>query len=167
MTYRGELSYELLRELLAYDPDTGIFTWKVDVARNVKAGSVAGSTVGIGYRNIRIYRLAYRAHRLAWLFMTGKWPIDMIDHINGVRDDNRFANLREATCEQNRRNSGKHAASGSGFKGVSWKEGRGWRAYIHVQGKQRHLGYFSTPGKAHAAYVAAAKKYHGEFARFE
>src|ERR1700719_1662744 len=93
-----------LRELLSYDPETGVFRWLVRKRQNVKAGDVAGSFDGCGYCKISIDRRAYKAHRLAWLYMTGEWPPAEIDHINMNRADNRFANLRLATRHQNMAN---------------------------------------------------------------
>ena len=151
-----------LRELLNYDPVTGVFTWIVARGSH-KPGAVAGRKHG--YVNIMIDGRMYKAHRLAWLYVTGEWPEADIDHVNMNKRDNRFYNLREATRSQNRMHTGAHADSKSGAKGVSWyKRGRKWRAAIHVGGKQRHLGYFATKAEAMLAYSAAARSIFGEFA---
>lgn len=162
------LTRDRLREVLDYQPDTGIFTWKISTARCVKVGEVAGVMNGSSYRLIRIDRHLYRAHRLAWLYVTGDWPSAEVDHINGMKGDNRFVNLREATSSQNKRNVRKRSDNVSGFKGVTWvSQGNRWRAQIRVNGILKHIGYFGTPSDAHAAYTSAAAKYHHEFARFE
>jgi hypothetical protein len=161
------ITAERLRELLAYDPTSGGFAWRVDRGGLAKAGQIAGSRNGIGYVNIRVDGRDYSAHRLAWLHVTGAWPAGQIDHINGVRDDNRIANLREATNAQNQWNRA-HQGSVSGFKGVKWcKIQRKWRAELRKDGRKIHLGRFATVEEAHAAYCAAADEHFGEFARPE
>lgn len=110
----------------------------------------------------------YAAHRLAWLYMTGRWPDRHIDHKNLVRDDNRFENLREATPNENMHNRGVQKNNRSGFKGVRWMPNRGpraWQANLKQGGKQRLIGYFATAEEASAAYTAAAQALRGEFAR--
>lgn len=161
------LTADRLREVVDYDPGTGVFTWKASTRGHVKKGSVAGSVKERGYRGIGIDGILYREHRLAFLYQTGEWPKEQIDHINGVRDDNRYANLREATNAENRRNSKRRVNNRSGFKGVSWhNQSRRWRARIKLHGKSTHLGLFASKENAYAAYCAAAEKYHGEFGRF-
>ena len=150
--------------LLDYEPTTGIFTWRVSCGR-VKSGSFAGSVHPDGYRRIRVSRRAIVAHRIAWAISTGKWPVDQIDHVNGIRDDNRLANLREATQAQNQQNQqNQRRAQGhskSGYLGVCFhKDARKWQAQIGVAGKVRHLGNFATAELAHAAYVAAKAVLH-------
>ena len=105
-------------------------------------------------------------HRLAWLYMTGKWPVAQIDHINMVKNDNRWSNLREATKAQNKANS--PGRSTCGFKGVYVVKKRGtikYRAQLRSAGKLHDLGYYRTPEEANAAYAVAAERMHGEFAR--
>jgi hypothetical protein len=154
-----------LRELLHYDPETGVFTWAVS-AGTACAGAVAGSLNNRGYRAIMIGRRYYAAHRVIWLWMTGEWPKHEIDHINMDKGDNRWANLREATHSQNNANSSTYANNSSGFKGVHWfKRHRKWQAGIRINGKKTHLGYFDTPHQAYANYCLAARKYFGEYAR--
>lgn len=156
---------ELVRELLIYNPETGVFTWRVNRGW-LKAGTVAGSPHRAGYTILGIALRMYRAHRIAWLYMTGKWPADAIDHINGIRDDNRWANLREATWQENLRSTKRRIDNTSGFKGVR-KEGTKWVASIYPNRKRIKLGTFDTPEEAHAAYCAAAEQLYGEFARPE
>jgi hypothetical protein len=106
------------------------------------------------------------AHRVIWAIVYGRWPRDQIDHINGVKDDNRLANLREATAVTNQRNQKRHSDKAPLPKGVSAYANCGtFRARIVVNGKSIFLGTFPTAEEAHAAYVAAARRYFGEFAR--
>jgi hypothetical protein len=159
-------SLERVRELLKYDAETGIFTWKVHRASNAMPGMVAGRRERDGYRRIAVDGVWCRAHRLAWLYVHGQWPREHIDHINGIRDDNAIANLREATNAQNLCNRGRTSRNKSGFKGVHWHGGAGqWTAQIRINGQPRHLGYFADPEAAHRAYVEAADRLHGAFAR--
>jgi hypothetical protein len=160
------LTQKRLKEVLNYDPETGEFTWLVSAGRRVRVGDVAGYQRPDGYCRIQIDGRNYRAHRLAWLHMTGEWPPHQIDHINGDPSDNRTSNLRPATHSQNMANSRKPRHNTSGFKGVSWQAAqRKWVASLKVNGRTRFLGRFDCPAAAHAAYVAAAVKHSGEFAR--
>lgn len=165
--YREELTVQRLRELLDYDPETGVFTWRVRRGGAAVAGSVAGSIRDDGYRDIKVDGPNYMAQRLAWLYMTGSWPTDEIDHKNCVRADNWWENLREATHSQNTKNALTRRDNTSGFKGVSfYKRNSRWQARIKHAGRQRHLGYFDTAAEAHAVYRAAATAIDPEFARF-
>lgn len=141
-----------------YDPVTGILTWRVDRSTWVKAGDVAGSIDGNGYVNIQISGTGYKAHRLAWLWVTSEWPKAEIDHINRIKDDNRWVNLREATHSQNTINiSPRNRLLPRGVK----RKGRKFTAEI---GKPNlYLGTFDTPEEARAAYVVAAQDLYGEF----
>ena len=89
-----------LKEILDYNTETGIWTWRVNQARRIKIGQRAGTIISDGHRHIGISGKFYKAHRLAWLYMTGEFPKDEIDHINGVPDDNRWCNLRTYICKQ-------------------------------------------------------------------
>jgi HNH endonuclease/AP2 domain len=160
------LTTKRLRELLSYAPYTGDFTRLVTIKHNALKGAVVRSYDAYGYLRISIDGRRYRAHRLAWFYMTGSWPPHEIDHINGVRDDNRFSNLRLATHAQNHQNKGLSTTNTSGLKGASWHgRSRKWRARIVAGGRQISLGYFSTPEDAHASYCTAALEYFSEFAR--
>lgn len=143
-----------LRELFSYDPVTGVFTRRTSVGGS-KAGSVAGHAAYDGYVYIQADGKRYSAHRLAWLFVHGRWPYEQTDHINGVRSDNRIANLREATNLQNVQNQ-KSAHSNnksSGVLGVSWhSRDRKWRAQIQVDGKKKLIGSYDSIAEAKAAY---------------
>ena len=159
------LTAKRLRELLHYDPATGVFTRRVS-RQGFNAHTVAGSLhKQSGYVIMGVDRRSYRAHRLAWLYMTGHWPAEL-DHKNGDRSDNRWDNLREAGRTQNNANAKRREDNSSGFKGVSWDRANGrWRAYINVDGRQKHLGRFDAIESAAAAYSIAAKATFGEFAR--
>jgi hypothetical protein len=164
------LTAERLRELLDYDPLTGVFLWRVTRGRAV-AGAVAGHMETgdrtRGYWVIMIDRKLYRAHRLAWFYVHGAWPQDEIDHRNLVRQDNRMANLRQATRSQNRANY-RLRPQNSGMKGITYRRKTGkWQAQIQVEGKKINIGSFLKPEEAHAAYRSAALHHFGEFARFE
>lgn len=164
-------TYAEVMAALDYDPETGHFTWKVrlDMPRqwNTRwAGTVVGTLTAWGYIAIVFNGVAQRAHRLAWLVMKKKWPTAELDHRNGIRHDNRWRNLREATNVTNQYNQGCHRDNSTGFKGVYPMRDK-FAARIKVDKKRIFMGSFATPQDAHAAYSAAARKYHGEFARTE
>jgi hypothetical protein len=156
--------------LLSYEPETGLFRWKVQ--RNshggkVRPGAIAG-TPSYGYVAIKVLGRLWRAHRLAWLFMTGDVPPKgmEIDHINGERTDNRWANLRCVTRSQNNYNMGVSRRNVSGVKGVSWVADRGqWLARLKIEGRIVHLSQFDEKERAIAARKEGERRYHGEFAR--
>jgi hypothetical protein len=155
-----------VKELLDYDPSTGIFVRRVSRG-GISAGSVAGYIRGDGYRYISIDGKSYYGSRLAWFISHCYWPkLREIDHRNLNRSDDRLSNLRRATSAQNNQNRRLMKHNACGFKGVYWDRGRSkWVAQIMIGGKDKWLGYFTTPELAHAAYKRAARKYHGEFAR--
>jgi hypothetical protein len=158
------LTAERLRELLDYDPETGIFTWRANRGR-ARAGMVAGYLARDGYRLIEIDGHPYQAHRLAWLYVFGEWPEGYLDHRDCDRDNNAIDNLRTANRHQNAGNSRISKRNTSGYKGVSWhKRDRKWQAQIYRDGKACSLGYFDDPEEAHEAYMDAAREYWGEFA---
>ena len=162
----GDLTHDRLTHLLRYDRLTGKFIRRVSTAPRALAGMEAGDIDGRGYRRLRIDRKRYLAHRVAWFYVTGKWPEKEIDHKNGDKLDNRWRNLREAEVCENRRNSRVHKDSVSGHKGVSLNSTSGkWRARIWVEGQEVSLGAFETPEQAAEAYASAAKRHFGEFAR--
>lgn len=152
-----------LRELLRYDQYTGEFVRLVDRQR-YRAGTIAGSFDARGYLCIGLDGKTYKSHRLAWLYMTGAWPEQEIDHIDGDRSNNRFDNLRPATHEQNARNQKLRADNIARLKGVRLN-GATWQARIRIAGRTVSIGEFDSPEMAHGAYVAKAQEIFGEFAR--
>ena len=170
------LTADYLRTILDYDPETGIFTWKEreDAApqwnsrlAGKRAGTLqpngrGGNTIVIG-----INGRTYPAHRLAWLYMTERWPAKIIDHRDGNCINNAFANLREATNSQKKAKDKRRSNNVSGYKGVSRSPSgclKPWTARIQVNGNVHYLGLFDTPEEAHNEYIKAAKKHFGEFA---
>lgn len=149
------LTAERLRALLNYDPGTGLFTYRNSRGR-CRAGSVAGSFDKEGYVVIGLDYRAYKAHRLAWLYVTGAWPADQIDHIDGKQDNNRWANLRDADPSVNAQNRHRY----KGVPGVTPAAYGRFRAQIHVQGQKRYLGSFRSAEEAHAAYITAKRALH-------
>ncbi len=155
------LTPDHLRRLLHYDPEAGVFHWKSPRARCLSPGDKAGNKHPRGYVRIKIGRWSYQAHRLAWLYVHGRWPADEIDHRNGKRDDNRIANLRECSRGENNQNTSRYCSNSSGIHGVTWhKATNRWRARIAAGGKQRHLGLFHSAEDAQAAYLAAKAELH-------
>lgn len=143
------ITTENVRQLFDYDPETGVLSWRA-------TGRRAGSRSDRGYRDIKIGRRKWREHRVIWLWMTGRWPEDQIDHENRVRDDNRWANLRVVDQTTNQRNRSLQKNNTSGVPGVSYhKRDRCWRARIKANGEYVHLGSFQTFEDAVAARRAA------------
>ena len=159
------LKWSRVRELFNFDPDTGVFTYK-QVPRNTgfKIGDEAGYIRDGKYRMIKIDGRPYYAHRLAWFYMYGVWPAKIIDHINGNKQDNRIANLRNASMSQNKSNGETYANNTSGYKGVV-KCGKRWKAQITHNNKVIYLGLHDTKEEAHQAYLLAAKGLQEDFAR--
>lgn len=150
------LSVETLRTLFTYDEKTGWLSWTPESGRR-RLGR-AGAVVGKGYRSITIGNVHYREHRLVWAYVHGQWPDDLIDHINGIRDDNRIANLRQVTQATNPQNA-EALPNKSGYPGV-YKDGRKYYFRVSIDGKQRHSTSFETPELAHEAYLATKRKVH-------
>lgn len=160
------ITQEELRELLSYDPDTGVFKWLKSINNRVKVGDTPKAIAGRGYYTVQIYGSRYYLHRLAMFYVTGEWPPQDVDHINGDIKDNRISNLRHATRSQNLKNTRGHKDSVSGFKGVTFYPVRGvYRSRIYVDGKNIWLGSYRTAEEAAEAYIEASKRLHGEFAR--
>lgn len=152
------------RSFLSYDESTGIFT-RIRSMHGLLVGKPTGVLAPNGYLRIRLCGRWYPAHRLAWFYVTGEWPPEDIDHKDGHRANNRFANLRLASRSENLGNMRVKAHS-CAYKGVSFYKRTGrWRARIRKDGKLIDLGYHGTPEQAHAAYVSAAAIHFGEFAR--
>lgn len=156
-----DMTHKKLKELLLYSEETGEFTWAEKSVRKTMIGNIAGTVQLKGHIQIQLFGVKYLAHRLAWLYVTGSWPNGSIDHINRVPSDNRFCNLREVNHSQNAQNSSFVPENKSGFLGVRWaKHANKWRAKIKLGGREIHLGYFSTPDDAGAAYLEAKKELH-------
>jgi hypothetical protein len=164
---KNDITAEAVRSLLDYDAKTGFFTWRNPHAcSSRKAGDVAGSVSPSGYLIITIGKSGYKAHRIAWLHHFGDWPQSIIDHADGNRLNNAISNLRECDQSQNCANMKVTRRSSTGLKGAYWhKKDQRFISKIRVRGKYINLGYHQTAEQAHSAYVAAAQKYHGEFAR--
>jgi hypothetical protein len=146
------LTQARLQEIAHYNPETGVFVRKT-------TGKKLGAIVAGGYRVAMIDGERHREHRLAWFYVNGVWPNNQLDHVNRVVDDNRIANLREATNKQNQENTSRRNDNISGVKGVSKATDRKkWRARITHFEKTTHLGYFDTKEEAHFAYEVAAKE---------
>ena len=153
-----ELTAERLREMLKYYPGSGKFMWLKHTSSTGRAYGSAGNINAIGYVRISVDGRSYLAHRLAWLYMTGAWPSELIDHINGDRQDNRFCNLREATVRENQQNIEARAGS----LGTYWnKKSQRWAAQIRLgDGRRKGLGLFATQVDAHQAYLKAKAEHH-------
>jgi len=156
-----DLTAARLRELLNYDPETGLLTWRA-ARHGVFAGAVAGWISRQGYIHLSVEGCTQQAHRLAWLHVHGTWPAQHIDHINGIRDDNRIANLRDVPPRVNAENTRKaRPTNKSGVMGIRKSRTPGkWQAFIVVNGKRRYLGTFPSTEDAHGAYVAAKRIHH-------
>lgn len=162
---RPRLTAERLREVLSYDPLTGEFRRRVATCNAVRVGEIAGAAAGRGYLTINIDGAKCYAHRLAVLYMTGKFPKSRTDHIDQNTANNAWANLRHANASSNAANSRLRRNNTSGFKGVHWAaQKRKWCAQIRLDGRKTKLGYFDIAEEAHAAYMTAAIGHFGEFA---
>lgn len=157
---KADLTAEQLRELVHYDPETGAITWIAGPQRGKPFGhrdprGYIQASIGGNRRRIRIY-----AHQAAWLYMTGKWPENDIDHRDHDKSNNRFDNLRDLPRFANQQNQIKaHANNKTGFLGVYARKSR-FCSTIFVHGKAVHIGTFDTPAEAHAAYVEAKRRLH-------
>jgi hypothetical protein len=157
----NHINSTLLREILKYDPDIGIFTWNKKICKRTVIGKPAGCLRN-GYITINILGKRYQAHRLALIYVYGNCDSKDVDHINGIKNDNRISNLRLATRSENKQNQiSKQPNNKSGYTGVDWhKATKLWRATITTMRKQKHLGLFKTPEEAYATYVAAKRQLH-------
>ena len=154
------LTQKRLKELLNYDPETGVFTWRKTVGSRGIAGSVAGSLRKNGYVSIMVDKTSVYAHRLAWLYVYGEMPSKEIDHINHSKTDNSISNLRCVSHAQNGKNTSIPSDNKSGAVGViKDKINNKWMAYINANGKRIHLGRFVEFDKAVAARKDAELKF--------
>lgn len=155
-----------VQDIYHYDPLTGYFTYKVRTAQRIHVGDRAGTLSSDGYWSVRFNGKIHRAGRLAFYYMTGRWPDPEIDHKDGNPLNDAWDNLREATSSQQKMNTKKRRDNSSGIKGVSWnKLSNKWRADIMLNGKSKFLGHFDDIHQAEKAYLAAQSDLFGEFAR--
>jgi hypothetical protein len=147
-----------LTKIVSYDPNTGAFTWLSHRGNGVRAGAIAGCITGRGYVQLNIMRRSEWAHRLAFLYMTGKFPEAEVDHINGDKGDNAFSNLRCADRFLNAQNK-RTSQGSSGVLGVR-RRGNRFEASIKASKVSTYLGRFATPEEAHSAYLAAKRRLH-------
>lgn len=140
-----------LRDVLSYEPETGLFRWKTVASYIVKVGGVAGSIEKKGYIAITYRGIRYKAHRLAFAFYYGREPAEQIDHINGLKSDNRIVNLREVSQRENQVNTPKHRSGR--LPGAYLNSNRKWQAQATVNKKRYYLGQFDTEEKAHFRYM--------------
>ena len=179
----SNLTYERLRSVISYDPDSGIAIWLPRTpsmfkeghhsadnscaswnARN--AGKIAGGIAANGYYNISIDGERYQIHRVIFFYMTERWPIPICDHRDGDASNNKWNNLRETTQGKNTQNKSIQSNNKLGIKWVNWdKQHRKYVAHIRTNSKNRHLGYFDCPAAAHLVAFIEADKHFGEFAR--
>ena len=152
------LSLDKLKQQLDYCADTGVFTWAVTKNR-VSKGDVAGFKTSKGYLSTKLNGKTYKLHRLAWFYVYGTWPKNQIDHINGIRTDNRICNIRDVLPVENSQNrSLARKGSKSGVIGVSIERGHRYRSTLQINGVKHNLGTFDTPEEASSAYNAKKTK---------
>ena len=183
MSEQNNITQEYLKSILDYNPETGIFRWKVRSVNMFEDGFFSAEhncnlwnarfvgkppgSIDNGYLRISINYEKYRAHILAWVIINGSWPERDIDHINLDRSDNRICNLRLSEDGGNSKNCPKRKDNKTGYKSVHFcKRDKKYIARIQNNGKRIIVGYFSTPEEAHEAYKEAALRLHGEYARF-
>lgn len=160
----AKLTAKRLREVVQYNPDTGFFKRLISRSNRIAPGGLTGvATAENGYASINIDGTVYKAQRLVWLYVYGEFPDGIVDHINGIPSDNRLVNLRVATKSENLCNRPRPKNNTSGLKGIC-RENKKWKAQIVKNGVHYYIGIFDTKEEAHAAYIIAAKKIHGEFA---
>ena len=159
------MNQKKLKSLLRYDPETGLFTWLVCLSNRAPIGKVVGDGKSVDdYVLVSIQGKRYLAHRLAVLYMIGRWPTKDVDHKNGRKNDNRWRNLRPATNAENHRNIGVRSNNTSGITGVTWDSSRErWKVHIKADGKFMNLGRYRSFTKAWTVRVLAEHVYFGEF----
>lgn len=151
------LTLDRLKEVLAYDPETGIFRWTVTRNNYVRKDQIAGAINHQGYVVIKVDGVSYQAHRLAWLFVKGKWPEGVLDHIDHCESNNSIGNLRDIPNEENYKNRRRRSDNRSGIAGVMFHNGK-WQARIVFEGKRISLGHFDRiSDAARARHIAKSK----------
>lgn len=171
-------SWEYLNECFNYDPDTGVLSWKTRPVHHFKppylnrwnvknAGNIVSTISHYGYIVVGIDGVKHPAHRVIFKLMTGLDPAEYIDHINNIKNDNRWSNLREATQSENERNRPVDRDNVAGLKGVTFHKLKNkYSARIAVNGEHIYLGIYDSAEEAHAVFVDASLKYHGDFAYY-
>ena len=155
------VTQDQLKELLHYDPETGVFTNKVTRNARAKQGTAAGALTVDGYIVIQISMQKIHAHRLAWLYVHGCWPKNQIDHINRIRNDNRLCNIRDVTPSENIHNASDNSRNTSGYRGVTWNcQSKKWQAQTMVRYKYVYLGLYDCPKEAFAVVDAKRRELH-------
>jgi hypothetical protein len=161
----GENVEQSLREYFRYDDTTGRFYW-IKNKHRATAGSLAGTLSNEGYLMLTLSRKKYSAHRVAWLFANGHWPKQHIDHINGIRSDNRICNLRDVSNKENLHNiRGPYSSNKtSKYLGVHFcKTSKKWVSQIHANGKKTKIGQYDCEELAHESYIAEKRRVHHGF----
>ena len=149
-----------LKDILSYNPKTGIFTWNKTKSNRIKIGDECGSITSLGYKITKIKGKYYSLHRLSWLYMYGEFPDGIIDHINQNRGDNRISNLRCITRAENNKNRTLQSNNKSGVNGVHWiSTAKRWAAVINIEGKRIGLGWYRNKEDAIQARKEANLKY--------
>jgi HNH endonuclease len=163
-TAETALTQDRLKSVLTYSPSTGEFTWLERRENGVQPGKRAGWLNSRGYRVIEVDRKAFPAHRLAWLYTYGAFPTEQVDHINGVKSDNRLENLRVVSNSVNQQNKRRaRSDSKTGILGVHLHRPGKWQAKINIEGKSRSLGIFNSPQEAERAYLEAKRRVHAGY----
>lgn len=163
------LTHSRLKEILNYNPETGVFTWKVRLAPRGPVGAIAGaySAAGRGRLEIRIGGKLYLGHRLAWFYVYGDMPSGMLDHVDGNPSNNRIDNLRQATIQQNNQNRAKRDGLTSEWKGVSWSTQYGkWMVQVTKDRKHVHRSVHDDERDAAETYIFASLDHFGEYGRY-
>jgi hypothetical protein len=162
------LTVDHLKKYFSYDPLEGVLRWKISPRHSVPAGQIAGTISGgegNKYLYVSIQTRLYKAHAIIFCMMTGQWPHEVVDHIDGDTLNNKWSNLRACSQRENCCNQRIRENNRSGRKGAHLNKHGTWTAQICVNYKKIYLGSYKNIDEAHAAYTAAALKYHGEFAR--
>lgn len=162
------LTYQKAISVLDYDSATGVLIWKSSPNTKIVPGRAAGSKGTNGYIRIKLSGKTYLGHRVAWLIYYGAWPVGQIDHIDGCRQNNAIANLRDSTPSQNQHNQALRKTNKSGVKGVSWNpDSEKWHVQVTLNGKVHNGGHFESLAEAATVAAALRNRLHGEFARHD
>lgn len=161
MAKASQVTKAILQDILHYDPDTGIFTWKISTARRIHVGDTAGHIRPDGYGVITLKGVRYLSHRLAFLYMTGEFPANTVDHIDGNTGNNSWSNLRDVEHTENCKNQKRAKNNTSGVIGVNWHSRyKKWTAFISIHGVYKFIGSFDDFFEA-VAIRKSAENRHG------